>query len=89
MEASWISLQRKAKEYERLKRDGGANDDPDNPDASLVDFLRKEAVASDQDDDDSGQGGSGDGEGWVEVSDEFGRTRIVRKGDAEKMKSRG
>ncbi|KAJ3007767.1 hypothetical protein HKX48_008950 [Thoreauomyces humboldtii] len=81
LEASWVALQRKTKIYDKLSKEGGAGDEGNEDE--LVDFLHKngpeeEAVkAADVTEE--------DGDGWVEAVDEFGRTRIVRQSQVEKL----
>ncbi|KAJ3348694.1 hypothetical protein HDU83_001097 [Entophlyctis luteolus] len=106
LEASWVALERKAREYNRLQTDATAalassDDDGEarNPKTKkpkigtddkrpLVDFVRKHLesgsngvtdAASDTDDDD-------DPDPWVEATDAFGRTRIMRKSEADSTK---
>ncbi|ORX52223.1 hypothetical protein BCR36DRAFT_411662 [Piromyces finnis] len=87
LEASWISLQRKAKIYEeQLKKDVDDLEDEDenSEKAPLVDFLNKKIEnmenlkqkldEKEQEVEDS----------WVEYVDEFGRSRLIRKSDMEK-----
>ncbi|KAI9345595.1 hypothetical protein BDR26DRAFT_856315 [Obelidium mucronatum] len=96
LEASWVALQRKAKEYDRLKRE--LSDDEDARDGGdgrkrrlddkvpLVDFVRKHLNAKDSDNESNSEDEEEDKDPWVEATDAFGRTRIVRKSEAAKLK---
>ncbi|KAJ3105057.1 SAM domain and HD [Phlyctochytrium bullatum] len=107
LQASWVALQRKAAEYDKLKKkaeagedlgeDGDSDHDAKDPDKTLlVDFVEKTAQVqkskptskrkpfdSDDDDDDDGKE---DEDPWVETVDQFGRTKIVRKSQADAMR---
>ncbi|KAJ3153905.1 hypothetical protein HDU89_008770 [Geranomyces variabilis] len=84
LEASWVALQRKAKIYDKLVKEGAEGKDSENDD-SLVDFLYKSAPddaavkAAEPEADDDGD------DAWVEAVDEFGRTRIVRTSQVESL----
>ncbi|KAJ3202989.1 hypothetical protein HK099_001650, partial [Clydaea vesicula] len=85
LEASWVSLKRKELEYERLRNGEGLEDDDAsfNDDSHvLVDFLRKNDDSND-DKFTSTKKKFKTSDEWVEVADEFGRTRIMRKAQAE------
>ncbi|KAH6568260.1 hypothetical protein BASA50_008930 [Batrachochytrium salamandrivorans] len=78
LEASWVALQRKAKLYDKMIEDPVNEEDEEG----LVDFLIKnvsegDCIRVDKKPDSSSK--------WVEVTDEFGRTRIVRQSEAESM----
>ncbi|KAJ3293237.1 hypothetical protein HK104_004634 [Borealophlyctis nickersoniae] len=83
LQLSWIALQRKANVYDELVKEGGLEDDH-HGEASLVDFLRKDPIPKDmaqlpgvlQDEPD---------DPWVEATDEFGRTRVVRGSQVEEL----
>ncbi|KAJ3054996.1 hypothetical protein HK097_000142 [Rhizophlyctis rosea] len=83
LESSWVALQRKTKLYEQLRKDMGGQDDH-HGEESLVDFVRKTLVDheagkdSDSEDDEKREQDESD-DPWVEATDEFGRTRVVRK----------
>ncbi|KAJ3005354.1 UNVERIFIED_CONTAM: hypothetical protein HDU68_004649, partial [Siphonaria sp. JEL0065] len=98
LEASWVALQRKAEEYDRLKRDAPLDSDDEEDDEAikrrkkmgedklpLVDFVKKHL---DKKEDPSGNDSEEDEDDdpWVEATDAFGRTRIVRKSEAAKLK---
>ncbi|EGF83131.1 hypothetical protein BATDEDRAFT_34007 [Batrachochytrium dendrobatidis JAM81] len=77
LEASWVALQRKTKLYEQKQQDLEPNDEE-----GLVDFLVKNIPENDDirvDNQDVSD------PKWVQVTDEFGRTRIVRKKEADLM----
>lgn len=71
LEESWIALQRKTKVYDELQERGGLDDSDDEQDTDkpgcLVNFLEKTPTLGQTID------------GWVEVTDEFGRNRLVKK----------
>jgi hypothetical protein len=76
LQASWIALQRKEREYNELKErvsDSDEDEDTGEDSSRLVDFLRKHEP-----------GGELDETGFVEVVDELGRTRLMKRDVAEK-----
>ncbi|KAI8610583.1 hypothetical protein BC830DRAFT_730664 [Chytriomyces sp. MP71] len=98
LEASWVALQRKAKEYERLKRGAEDGEEPEKrakgeDKLPLVDFVRKHLDKEDADAEDGALGGIAEAEEdedpWIEATDSFGRTRILRRSQAEKLKQTG
>ncbi|KAJ3075129.1 hypothetical protein HDU98_009079 [Podochytrium sp. JEL0797] len=96
MEASWVALQRKAKVYDELKRNAPFEEDEEDDEVAkkrrkdgedkipLVDFMRKHLEGT------AGSGGEEeeDEDPWIESTDAFGRTRIVRKSESMKLKQR-
>lgn len=62
-------MQRKEKEYAALKNDDSDSDSESN---RLVDFLRKHEP-----------GGELDEKDFIEVTDELGRTRLMKRQEAE------
>jgi hypothetical protein len=72
LEASWVALQRKSKQYNELQGQDVQQDDV------LVDFLYKQEESS--------QPSFLQSENqWVEIVDEFGRTRLVRREDVPEV----
>jgi len=88
LEASWISLQRKAKLYEeQMKKDVDDLDDEEDENsekAPLVDFLSKKIENMENLKQKLEEDSQEVEDSWVEYVDEFGRTRLVRKSDMEK-----
>ncbi|KAJ3160830.1 hypothetical protein HDU86_008190 [Geranomyces michiganensis] len=82
LEASWVALQRKAKLYDKLAKEGAEGKDNENDD-SLVDFLYK--TAPEDEAVQAAEADADDGDAWVEAMDEFGRTRIVRTSQVESL----
>ncbi|KAJ3038500.1 hypothetical protein HDV00_000597 [Rhizophlyctis rosea] len=80
LESSWVALQRKTKLYDQMRKEMGGEDDH-HGEESLVDFVRKTLVDPDvgSDDDDNKKEEDDSEDPWVEATDEFGRTRVVRK----------
>lgn len=81
LEQSWISLQRKAELYDKIK--SGVEEENDE---MLVDFMSKSHDPTRlkpplaKKPKPSRRGGD-----WVEVTDDFGRTRLVRQEEADAM----
>ena len=102
LEASWTALQRKAKIYEQMQEDGGLGRNQDDDDDLLVDFLSKsmherngglDAMKKGRHSSSRGSkehllaaGPSKRGE-WVQITDEFGRDRLVRAEEADQMRA--
>jgi len=89
LEASWVSLQRKAKIYEeQLKKDVNDLDDEEldeySEKAPLVDFLNKKIENMENLKQKLDEENQEVEDTWVEYVDEFGRTRLIRKSDMEK-----
>jgi len=89
LEASWISLQRKAKLYEeQLNKDIDELDDDEldenSEKAPLVDFLNKKIENIENLKQKLEEDNQEIEDSWVEYVDEFGRTRLIRKSDMEK-----
>ena len=78
LEQSWVSLSQKAALYDELRQKGGMSEEDDDV---LVDFVGK-TIQDIKDGTKFKPVKKGD---WVEVADEFGRTRIMRKEEAEEL----
>ncbi|ORY50913.1 hypothetical protein BCR33DRAFT_846586 [Rhizoclosmatium globosum] len=101
LEASWVALQRKTAEYDRLKRNAPLSEDEDDDEAMrkrgkkgedkvpLVDFMRKHLEKGDGEGDGDVDDEEEDDDPWVEATDAFGRTRIVRRSEAAKLRKEG
>ncbi|KAI9353387.1 hypothetical protein DFJ73DRAFT_795401 [Zopfochytrium polystomum] len=93
LEASWVSLQRKTKLYDQIKRSaekGGEGSEIlyGGSDEVLAEFVKKRTSKAEGEarEDDSDSDASNDekkdeesADPWVETTDQFGRTRIVRR----------
>lgn len=91
MEASWLALQKKAKKYEQMQEDGYADDSEE----ILVDFLSKSMSDRNQSKKTRkdhlaplSHQQTLKKRDWVQITDEFGRDRLVRVEDAQEMKSK-
>lgn len=91
MEASWAALEKKALLYDQLQE--GMHDVDDNEDI-LVDFLSKTMESQDcpakkkaRKTEPVVANSSIQAAGWTQITDEFGRSRLVRVEEAEALQA--
>ncbi|KAI8849907.1 hypothetical protein BC829DRAFT_390482 [Chytridium lagenaria] len=99
LQASYVALMRKEKEYENLRKRGERGEDSDDDEEEgrqkkprgLVDFvgkmIEKGKGRGSSDEEEEEQEESEDP--WVETVDQFGRTKIVRKSQVEAKTTSG
>ena len=78
LESSYVALQRKALLYEKLQEDAGLDSDHED---HLVDFLRKEPLPEESMKKVNPMLAGTREDPCVETTDEFGRTRLIRKSE--------